>query len=777
MADQTSPDIVHPLCVYVLFHQESKVAEKLADYVFRWLRLHDETGVSGDNTGMGVPVYYRSIVKDDQVFPKIPWDQADRNVILVLSDDTMNVDPAWQQALDTLHKLCPEPERGKKLTNAPTRQLVPVMLSLSLNAIAFLAAKRNPLRVYDQSDPPGDNTDRWGPRLRRGLTELLVRDLYNDTSGAPPRLKTFISHAKDGAVQQAQAIRDGLLSVSKIDPWFDSNDVTPGYTWAEPMSTAAAHATGGLIAVVDPVWPTRPWCRHEAAVARTPRRVGHKAVPAKRGRRTGKTPSHPIWSVQPAVVARVVGTRWYRLPASVAQLPTFDCSDPMPSLPWIATLVDRLLLEHLLAELTLRYAEKRCATGKVWSGDLFLTFVPDVFTLEGLAREVSLDASAGQPSSPSGQGIRVLYPGHGLRPVEREELTLTAGALFDRSVKVEFTPLENADHPDESKGPCCMVGISAGGGSDDVRSAGIGDVHFNDLTLRLTRRLLSEKHRVAYGGTLTNDNNITKALISAAQGWRADVGFKVDPDSQAKQVKAATDALKTPPVINYAAWPHSKEVTEARRASTLGLVGYESFKPRGPYRGVPFDRLSDEERTALAGRLDGDALTAMRAKMATDCRVRVFFAGKVHGWSGWLPGLAEELLAAIEQKQRCVLIGGFGGLTQLLVEFLSKPDSRWPDELTWPRIRDGWSKDKANAHARWLAGTYEGERQRRIQAMETEITALRDGLHGKEGAKPVPSLNLFELKRFATVSSATAVVNYVARVANEPNTDPKDWLT
>jgi hypothetical protein len=817
------PSFTHPLCVYVLFHKDSENAAILADYVFRWLRLHDDTGVSGDNTGMGVPVYYRSVVEapkkeadkvegrpaeakvttgedkraasTSKVVPNINWSDSAYNVIVVLSDDKMNVDPHWQQALLALNEECLEkkPRKGGQRKPLADRLIVPVMLNLSLNALAFLGANRDPLRVYDPKDPTVDLTASWGPRLRRGLTELLVRELYKTTAGAPPRLKTFISHAKDGALDQAQAIRDGLLSVSKLEPWFDSNDISAGHPWAAMMKDAAAHATGGLLAVVDPVWPTRPWCRHEAAVARTPRRIETKSVANRKKVVTTREPS-PVWSVQPAVVARVAGARWYRLPASVAQLPTIDCTDPIPTRKWIAPLVDRLLLEHLLAEVAHRSAKQYANVKQNYHGIWwYLTFVPDNYTLERLSehtRHTADDKRADRLAKPD----VIIYPGHGLRPVERAELERTAKACI--SPNVSLAPLERlrfehgrptmeqfATLADAATRPAqerTLVGISAGGDSSDVRAAGFGEVHFNDLMLRLTRRLLSDGHRVAYGGTLSKTSNLTTALINAASGWRYDGAFDLDTSlkRQQQEIDQATQALTHPPVMNYAAWPNDDKLDDAQRGSTLGLVGYETFNPHGRYRGLQFDRLSQDDRKALHGRLAGDALTFMRTKLAADCKVRVFFAGKVHGWSGWLPGIAEELVLAAKANQRCVLIGAYGGLTQILVDFLLDSEAKWPEELGWDNVRAAWEKRTSENREKWLAGTYEGERKHRLEELRNDMLELHVRVHTPvSGSGCVNTIFSCELTHFATVSSATEVVNHVARVASDPNTDPKDWLT
>jgi hypothetical protein len=44
----------------------------------------------------------------------------------------------------------------------------------------------------------------------------------------------------------------------------------------------------------------------------------------------------------------------------------------------------------------------------------------------------------------------------------------------------------------------------------------------------------------------------------------------------------------------------------------------------------------------------------------------VLVGGKIKGWSGWLPGVAEELMCSVKAGQPTLLLSGFGGVAAKL---------------------------------------------------------------------------------------------------------------
>ncbi len=804
------PDSEHslpPVTVFILFHEKSSEGQWMADFLFRWLRLHRESGLRGDGTSVGLPVYYRSKLKKTGeswvVDPLLePEKEALHTVVVVLADDHLTSDPHWQSGLEDMASALPPPQNktgaSDKGGSDSRHMILPVMLSRSLDALHFFA-DRDPLRVFDPSDPIPEADDenaveayniRRGRRLRRGLTEALIRLLHGSVD---ERLRVFISHAKADGIDVAKRVYDGLASVSKLQPWFDSADLPWGVNPGKIMTLEAARSTGGMIVVLSDTYPNRPWCRHEAARARTPRRI-------RADRKYQLGGNERLYEVQPTVIVRVQGSDWTRTPPSITQAPMYSWpSKPsLPNLsddeaakdPSFATLigglerkaeldftcreedalgevVDRLLLELLLARvLQLRV----CHMPRPIETDIFriyLNFLPDAWTLQHILKQER-----------TRNALEFVYPGHGFLPIERKEINETVQALIPspktkpRLIPIDALDEDNDGEPSDGNGglpESRLVGLSASGGDNDVRSAGIGMTHVNDLMVRMTQRLLQDGHRVAYGGTLNDmSNNLTKAVFEAAATF-VDGNSFAEVNESASHPHPASDRLSRPPIVNYAAWPHTKYISTQVRGQQLGLCGFELIEPET----FKNKRLSDpafpseshlEKKEALWA---SQALTRMRAKMADDCEVRILFSGSTFGWSGAIPGIVEELLAAYHGKtSRILLIGGFGGCTDYLVDYLIDEKASWPSAFDWDAQWRWWQAcPNAEKRAKWQAGMNHKSRKEKLTDMRSQLETLRKDIHETSQQKLRLS-EIAELRELAT-SSSTRLISKVAKILRE----------
>lgn len=675
-----------PLCVYLIFHPDSPEAPRLAEWVFRWLRF------DGEGTMAGLPVYYRAALvgKPAQLTPKIEFAQATHNFLVPLVDDHLAVSDEWRAALAALLET-PEGGAGKWFCH-----VLPVMLDRSFDQLGHLFGAYNPLRVFAPDDPaaPGPEAvaavskQAWqarvaarGPRLRRHLTEAMVRELrsarlrgYAESRGKefvgerplPERLRVFISHAKRDGEEIALRIRDELASVSQLVPWFDVNDLAAGHGAAYPMSEAAAGSSGGMIAVVTDAYSTRPWCRFEAECARRPR-----VRPAPPGADAGVVNAEPLLvEAQPIVVVHSSGGSWSRGVGPLAQVHRIGWSE-RPGL--VAEVVDRLLMELLLAEVNRAVVDAFGSGGgpPSWPSCVFLNFIPDAWQLAELAW-----SQAGRIASFWGKEF--VYPGHRLRPVEHEELRRVLQVAFSERARLSSLEAFVAGVHWRANGAASdgrLIGLSAGGVSRELYRHGIGEEHLDDLTVRLTRALLDEGFRVGYGGAIDlgalagSRVNLTRALLASGEGWRSDRSFSLEA-SAAERSEQARHALANPPLVSFVRSADAGSVTTARRAEHLGLC---EFRVVGSSAELGVADSADREAAALR---------ELRKAMAEACAVRVLYGGKVHGFSGWLPGVAEELLACIEADKPYLIVGQFGGCARLLSDYLLERTG-WPMELTY----------------------------------------------------------------------------------------------
>jgi hypothetical protein len=117
----------------------------------------------------------------------------------------------------------------------------------------------------------------------------------------------------------------------------------------------------------------------------------------------------------------------------------------------------------------------------------------------------------------------------------------------------------------------------------------------------------------------------------------------------------------------------------------------------------------------------------MRREVSRTTHVRVLLAGKIHGWSGWLPGIAEELLGSLALGRPVLLVGAFGGCAKVIADFLLNPKAAYPAELRYEAelaYRQRMGQERA-----WLElGTTEELRRQRFEELETALRGLRADL-------------------------------------------------
>lgn len=648
--------------------------------------------------------------------------------------------------------------------------ILPVMADRSFTALGAFSELHNPIRIWHPADqPPGrkpaeeadaeakrawrERNAAWSRkralRLRRALTETMVRDLdeaswlrrrARQPAARPGRLKVFISHAKADGDAIAQLIRDGLASVSKLEPWFDQNDLQAGKVWAAPMEAAAGGSSGGMIAVVTDAYPSRPWCWREASAARTPVTLWTGDPDDV----DGGSPARPrVFSVLPAVAVHVAERSWTRTPPSLANVPRIGWP-PKPPRPekgetgvelaghrsleqWqdlmkarVADIVDRLLLELLMHRVF--HLRVRSLSRPAPSATAFIDCPPDARILGHVQKELGRLEPATPPKE-------LIYPGHGLRSAEREELTENARGIVPglSVISIEQLQLRRARERREAEErlfppPAArpLIGLSAGGSDTDLLDRGLSLGHVDDFTVRLTRLLLQNGFRIAYGGALQLANtrhNLTQAVLDAARGWKdgspGEWGYRGAAEAEGSEPDLAVDPLEYPPVVNYAAHDYYRDITTAVEGEHAGIARF-----------VPIDSGDGVEAHRTP-----DSLTKMRKRMAGDCDGRIVCGGRVHGASGWLPGIAEEVLASARHNQadpgaiRPVLVlTGLGGCAELVGDVLEGPkpeqslaELSWVKELEWREAHDPAARVRPDRR----------KTKARFQRMQRDLMALR----------------------------------------------------
>lgn len=691
-----------PLSIYLVFHQKSDEARQIAHECYEWFRLN---GDDGDRTEAGLPTWFRSAVvqldatRCEELFPKaartrdeselpkyeftpaIEWDRATTNVVVILGDRELVADRKTRHALEAL---CLQIDESG---HARSTLVLPIELHWSIHQLQYVTSTRNAVRVGDPI-PEGvslrdeDTREEWLQHcqrrsrvLRRALTESIAREFVSerDANQRPEPLNVFLSHAKRDGRVIAERLRDGVASLGQVKTWFDANDLPSGYEWDHPMETAAA-GSAALVSVVTDAYPTRPWCRQEVQLARTPRPALREGCTLTEEAARGFT----IWSVRPTVAVRQPGSQWSRPMAPLVHVPSIGWpEDDNGTEERLADVVDRMLLEVLISGFQRELATDLCESAHfvppVGTHVAMLSWVPEPWSMVHVISSLvghpparttddEEENNDGPVLSPSTERIVLAYPGHTLRHAERMELEAVGEAisrLRGGSTRLEIVVLSqeilaidpranrNAAQPDTTASNTQrarddrrvepIVACLSGGGDDvEMERAGAGMPQVNDFFEQIARRLLEAGARIAYGGTLAQlSNNLTQALIDAARGWTIDQNQAalLFPDRTSTGPKATAQQLESPPFVNFSPWPSNLHLELEHHADLVGMCKFETVLPPnqvGLRKDKPFLR-------SLAGITHAaNALSEMRRKTSElpSFPIRIVLGGKIAGARG-----------------------------------------------------------------------------------------------------------------------------------------------
>lgn len=236
-----------------------------------------------------------------------------------------------------------------------------------------------------------------------------------------------------------------------------------------------------------------------------------------------------------------------------------------------------------------------------------------------------------------------------------------------------------------------LIALSLSYERDALLARGLGLEHLQELLILLARPLLRQGASLAYGGNWQERaDNFTYELLRL-------VSAEQDEAAEREGLGDAADVLPVGRLYNYSAWPRYLHITPALEARWINscrilrvdqtLAGIaaghcipdEDVAPDGPdSRFQPDLALNAAICLSAMRRLlsDGFALTSPdvpRSESVPPVSARIVLGGKLQGFSGFLPGIFEEVLLTLERGIPLYLLGGFGGAAEVLAEALLAP--------------------------------------------------------------------------------------------------------
>ena len=228
-------------------------------------------------------------------------------------------------------------------------------------------------------------------------------------------------------------------------------------------------------------------------------------------------------------------------------------------------------------------------------------------------------------------------------------------------------------HPEIT--PAVAVSISE---CPDIEAYGLSCLHLDDLQGNMAMHLLGSGQSLAYSGDLrTHDFDFTDLLFQLL------VRYQGHPDHSGEI--GVTDYLAWPMHIRMTLEEIDEFCTEHGKAIRLAFLTKDgAWLDRGQRR-VMSPHEPDKGEWA-------DGLTAMRVAMRGGTVARVAAGGRVDGYRGRMPDIAEEVLLSLEARQPVFLIGRFGGCardiagTMGLLEQAEEGPESWNENETFLRF-------------------------------------------------------------------------------------------
>jgi hypothetical protein len=166
---------------------------------------------------------------------------------------------------------------------------------------------------------------------------------------------------------------------------------------------------------------------------------------------------------------------------------------------------------------------------------------------------------------------------------------------------------------------------------DEAPTPGLSPLHQRALVVALARHVFAGEGRIAYGGDFRKAG-FAKLLATA------------------QRAHARSTQTAFPRIISYL----TEALAPEERAHYVDAVRFVDV------RFFDIERGADDSAAAKA-RSRAKSLRAMRGEIARDAAALVAVGGRTSGHTGWRPGIAEEIAAAVAADKPIYLVGGFGG--------------------------------------------------------------------------------------------------------------------
>lgn len=412
-----------PLSVNVLYHEKYNEGSIVYEKIYHSLCCNPNKPFID---GMGIPVYFTTGGNQSNI-KEIDFSRSKCTAILLLIDDEMFIDDIWRNYVKEL---------VSTIASNDNIKIYPIKLcefAFNMNddfqKSQFIVLKNDSI-INSYLD------------FRICLFDNLIRLIKGK---AFKKNKLFISHSKKDVdhlgEDKANELKRYLREKTKLDSFFDRNDILDGYPFDEQIKENEKNSL--LIILDSPTYSEREWCKLEVLLGK----------------------EHQIPAISVSFFEGVIRRR-------------FPYMDNIPIVRfrnnWNEVIA--LLLETALKQYYQRFLLENIKSSLNLSNTIVLSSTPELLSLCYL-----------------GDYNQIIYPEP---PIGSEELVLLKKIVPTKNI---ITPMQVYLENGNLKNKHIAVSISE---SDDLLNLGIGKSMLDDFSVELARHILAAGGKLVYGGDL-----------------------------------------------------------------------------------------------------------------------------------------------------------------------------------------------------------------------------------------------------------------------------------
>lgn len=254
-------NFISPFSIYVVWHPGFIEGKLYAENIFSTFCRELKSPLA---RAINIPVYYRSKSKSDSNIPTdINYKESNKNAIVVLVDDKMVNDDDWRNYIQELVKNMPENARVFPIAFSEYSYYID---QASLSKVQFIRA--NEVCGITDIDVFNNKWELIKSRLLHDVARQLKneKEVYNTKKTDDAPVKLFLSHAKKDGEDLAKKFRDYLESYTKLDTFFDTNDIADGHDFEDQINKSIYNSA--IIVFNTDEYSNREWCRREVIIAK-----------------------------------------------------------------------------------------------------------------------------------------------------------------------------------------------------------------------------------------------------------------------------------------------------------------------------------------------------------------------------------------------------------------------------------------------------------------------------------------------------------------------------